>query len=378
MKFSISRDLLTNAVNWVSRSLPSRLPTLSLGGVKITTKDKSISFSSFDYEVSSIIETDASIDTPGEVLVPGRLLSEITKALPNQPVQASFDGSKLTLSCGKTQYSLPTLNLADYPELPKTPSLVGSVSASDFSQAVLQTAIAAGREENVAMLTGIKLEFTRENITLAATDRFRLAVKEIPWIPGEGVEALSALVPARTLLDSTRPLATKSNISLHLANDGEGERLFGLESDKAITTTRLLDSEFPKFRSLLPTESSSTLEVETSELVEAIKRVTLVTDRKSPLVRLGISDSEVLVAASAVGDEATARESVAGSLTGEGFEIAFNPSYLLDGLTNITSNKAQFSFNGPTKPCVIVGLVGESATPDSTYQYLLMPIRLPG
>ena len=102
MKFTISRDELTNAVNWVSRSLPTRLPTLSLGGVKFTTKEKTLVFSSFDYEVSSTIEVDAKIETQGEVLVPGRLLSEITKALPNQPVNASYDGSKLTLSCGKT------------------------------------------------------------------------------------------------------------------------------------------------------------------------------------------------------------------------------------------------------------------------------------
>jgi len=378
VKFIISRDDLTNAINWVSRSLPTRLPTLSLGGLRLTSKETNLVFSSFDYEVASTIEVPATIEQPGEVLVPGRLLSEITKALPNQPVQAFFNGSKLTLSCGKIQYSLPTLNLGDYPELPKTPPLIGSVSATDFSQAVLQTAVAAGREENVAMLTGVKIEFTKEKITLAATDRFRLAVKEVAWVAGESVADLAALVPARTLLESTRLLMGKKEISLHLANDGDGERLFGLESEKAATTTRLLDSEFPKFRALLPSESSSTLEIEVPELVEAVKRVTLVTDRKSPLVRISISESEVLVSAAAVGDEATAQELVPALLDGDGLEIAFNPSYLLDGLSNLGANKARFSFNGATKPCVIVGLRGEANTEDLSYQYLLMPIRLPG
>lgn len=378
MKFLVGRDALTNAVNWVSRSLPSRLPTLSLGGVRITAQNKEIQFSSFDYEVASTIEIDATVEIAGEVLVPGRLLTEITKALPNQPVQAEFNGSKLTLSCGKTQYSLPTLNIGEYPELPTIPKLIGSVSAEVFTQAISQTGIAAGREDNVAMLTGIKLEFTKDKITLAATDRFRLAVKEITWLPSDPIIEMAALIPARTLIESTRPLGAKKSISLHLANEGDGEKLFGLEADKAATTTRLLDSEFPKFRSLLPTESSSTLEIDCTDLIEAIKRVTLVTDRKSPLVKLAITETEVVVAAAAVGDEATARESVAGALTGEGFEIAFNPTYLLDGLTNLSSNRARFAFNGPTKPCVIVGLTGDAANPDQSYQYLLMPIRLPG
>ena len=378
MKFTISRDELTNAVNWVSRSLPTRLPTLSLGGVKLTAKEKTLVFSSFDYEVSSTIEVDAKIETQGEVLVPGRLLSEITKALPNQPVNASYDGSKLTLSCGKTQYSLPTLNISDYPELPNTPPAIGSVSASDFSYSVAQTSIAAGREENVAMLTGIKIEISKDKITLAATDRFRLAIKELAWVPSSPELEFSALVPARTLLESTRPLVNKKSISLHLANQAEGEKLFGLDSDKAVTTTRLLDSEFPKFRSLLPTESTTQLFIDVAELVEAVKRVTLVTDRKSPLVRLALSESEVVVTAAAVGDEATAREVITGSLQGEGFEIAFNPSYLLDGLNNLATERARFAFNGPTKPVVIVGVAKTNEEPDLSYQYLLMPIRLPG
>jgi DNA polymerase-3 subunit beta len=378
MKFSITRDQLTEAVNWVSRSLPTRLPTLSLGGVKLTTKEKTLVFSSFDYEVSSTIEVGARIVTPGEILVPGRLLSEITKALPNQPIEANYDGSKLTLNCGKTQYSLPTLNITDYPELPTTPPAIGSVAAGEFTHSVSQTAVAAGREENVAMLTGIKIEITKDKITLAATDRFRLAIKEISWVPSAPDLEFSALVPARTLVESTRPLMAKKSISLHLANQTEGEKLFGLDSEKAVTTTRLLDSEFPKFRSLLPTESSTQLFVEVAELVEAIKRVTLVTDRKSPLVRLALSDAEVVVTAAAVGDEATAKEVIGATLQGEGFEIAFNPTYLLDGLNNLSSQRARFAFNGPTKPVVIVGVSDKNDEPDMSYQYLLMPIRLPG
>lgn len=378
MKFFISRDELTNAVNWVSRSLPTRLPTLSLGGVKLVTKDKSLFFSSFDYEVSSTIEVEAKIESPGEVLVPGRLLNEITKVLPNQPVEANYDGSKLTLKCGKTQYSLPTLNISEYPELPNTPPAIGSVSANEFAHSVMQTSIAAGREENVAMLTGIKLEISKDNITLAATDRFRLAIKEMPWVPSTPDLEFSALIPSRTLLESTRPLMNRKQISLHLSNQGEGERLFGLESDKSVTTTRLLDSEFPKFRSLLPTESTTQLLVDASELSEAVKRVTLVTDRKSPLVRLVLQESEIVVAAAAVGDEATARESIAGDLQGDGFEIAFNPTYLLDGLNNLDSQQARFAFNGPTKPVILTSLNAKDNQPDLTYQYLLMPIRLPG
>ena len=188
MKFRVERDVLADAAAWVARSLPARPPVPVLGGVLLeATSGPSgdrLTVSGFDYETSARVELDATIGDPGRVLVSGRLLADITRALPAKPVDVVVDGARATISCGNSRFSLPTMPVEDYPQLPAMPQVAGIVPGDVLAQAVQQVAVAAGRDDTLPMLTGIRLEIDGPRLTLAATDRFRLAVRELEWTPG--------------------------------------------------------------------------------------------------------------------------------------------------------------------------------------------------
>ncbi len=245
-----------------------------------------------------------------------------------------------------------------------------------FASAVAQVAVAAGRDDTLPVLTGIRLEIEGDTLTLAATDRYRLAVREIPWNPeSPGAEAV-ALVPARTLADTAKSLGGGDTVSLALASGAVGEGLLGIEGSGRRTTTRLLDGEFPKYRSLLPSESLSVATVDTGAFVEAVKRVSLVAERNTP-VRLSFTAGELQLDAG-TGDDAQATETVEAELTGDPITIAFNPQFLLDGLGAIDAPTAVLSFTTSTKPAVLTGRSSGDDTVGAGYRYLLMPVRLSG
>lgn len=238
-----------------------------------------------------------------------------------------------------------------------------------------QVAIAAGRDDTLPTLTGIRLEIEGTSITLAATDRYRLAVRDFTWRPENSSLTTQALIPARTLADTAKSLADVDEVMIALSSGGSGEGLIGFEGDGRRTTTRLLDGEFPKYRSLLPSESSAVATVETSVLADAVKRVALVAERNTP-VRLAFSDSELVLRAGA-GDDASAEEALECSLEGDAIDIAFNPAYLLDGLSAVNSGSTRFSFTQSTRPAVLTAATDPEQGSDS-YKYLLMPVRLTG
>jgi DNA polymerase III subunit beta len=225
----------------------------------------------------------------------------------------------------------------------------------------------------------VRVEIEGETVTLAATDRYRLAIRELTWKPEQGGLSAVALVPARTLAETAKALAASGDVTVALASSGGvGDGLMGFEGGGRQTTTRLLEGEFPKYRSLLPSESASVAAVETAPFVEAVKRVALVAERNTP-IRLAFSAGEVVLEAGA-GDEAQASEAMPANLTGEEISIAFNPGYLLDGLGAIAASHAQLAFTTPSKPAVITPGPGEGSDsePDADYRYLIMPVRLSG
>ena len=333
------------------------MPVLS--GLVLTADGDSLTMSSFDYEVSARVEVACDVDTPGITLVSGRLLADIARSLPAQPVTLSSEGTRVIITCGRSSFTLPTLPVEDYPQLPAMPTSSGEVSGALFAVAVAQVAIAAGRDDTLPTLTGIRIEFEGTGVVLAATDRYRLAVREFDWAPVSSTISSQLLVPARTL-----------------ATPGTAEGLIGFEGNGRRTTTRLLDGEFPKYRTLLPNEAATVATVETSALIDAVKRVSLVAERNTP-VRLNFDGSEVVLRAGA-GDDAQANEAVECSVQGDALEIAFNPNYLLDGLAAIDSPIARFSFTQPTRPAVLTGLANAGDKPNEAYRYLLMPVRLTG
>jgi len=378
VKIRVERDQLADAVAWAARTLPTRSNQPLLSGLMINASagDQPLVLSSFDHEVSGRVEVDAVIDEPGKVLVPGRLLADIAKSLPAQPVTLATDGSRVTLTCGRSSFTLPTMAVDDYPELPSMPTSAGVVSGATFASAVAQVAVAASSDETINFLTGIRLELNGATITLAATDRYRLAVRELPWAPESPNVDAAALVPARILADTAKTLAGQESVVIALAGNGQDEGLLGIHGGGRNTTTRLLGGEFPKYRTLLPAESNTVAFVDTAALADAVKRVSLVAERNTPL-RLRFSGDEVDLRAGGT-DEAQAVEALDAGVEGEDIEIAFNPRFLLDGLAVLDAPVVRFSFTVASKPAVMSGAAERGADASPEFRYLLMPVRLSG
>jgi len=374
VKFRVERGGLTEAVAWTARSLPARPPVPVLAGLLLDTTGGMLTLSGFDFEVAASASVEVTLAESGRSLVSGRLLAEIVRSLPNAPVDISSEGSRLVLSCGSSEFTMPTLPVDDYPVLPALPPTVGSVSATVFAAAVAQVVVATGRDDTLPVLTGVRMEIDGDRLTLAATDRYRLAMRELIWSPTGGDLPAAALVPGRTLADAAKALAGGGDVTVALGSGASGETLIGFANDTRRTTTRLLDGEYPRYRSLLPNSHQAQAEIPTAALVESVRRVSLVAQRTSP-VRLSFDQDSLLLEAGN-GEDAQAAETLEVAFTGEPLTIAFNPTFLLDGLGVLEAPTARLRFTDPKRPAVLTGGDADGAGHD--YSYLLMPVRLSG
>jgi DNA polymerase-3 subunit beta len=372
MKFTVDSGVLTDSVNWVSRSLSTRPIMTALLGIVIDVQSE-ITLSASDLETSAKSTFSADIKEKGRVLVPGRLLSEISKALPNKPVAFTLDGNRVLVTAGSAKFTLPTLPINEYPTLPTLPETTGAIDSDLFSTAVNQVAVAAGRDDSLPTLTGIHIDINGESITFAATDRYRLAVREINWRPNNPELTSTALLRARTLADATRSITNTKEVAFAIAPTSSNERLIGFTSGAKTMTSRQLDGTFPPYRHLLPTESIATAVIEVAKLLDSVRRVALVTDKTIPL-RLKFSDGTLQLEAGA-GDEAQATEELEIQYTGEAIDIAFNPTFLADGLTALGTTYVNIAFTGSNKPAMLSGKNKIDGEIDSSYRYLLMPMR---
>ena len=374
MKLRVEREVLADAVTWVARGLPARPPVPVLAGVLLEASDEgTLTLSAFDYEVSAKITVAADVSEGGTVLVLGRLLADISRNLPDKPVDIALDGNKVSVTCGSSRFSLMQMPADEYPTLPTAPEPSGTVAGDVFTQAVAQVAVAADRGDTLPILTGVRVEIEGDKVTLLATDRYRLAMRELTWNPGATDASHVALVPARTLSETAKALGASGSIEIALGSSAGGDGLVGFEAGQRRTTTRLLDGEYPKVTSIFPTSVDSEAVVRTSELVEAVRRVALVAERNTP-VRLRFTDGQVTIEAG-TGDDAQASEAVESTLTGPALEIAFNPSFLLDGLGVIGTDYARLSFTQPSRPAVLSGQDEQDGEADTSYRYVLMPVR---
>jgi DNA polymerase III subunit beta len=373
VKLQVERDPLADAVAWTARALPARPTAPVLAGMRLQAGSE-LTLSTFDYEVSAQATIPVAADEPGTVLVSGRLLAEIVRSLPAKPVELSTEGARTTLRCGSATFTLMMLPAEEYPTLPDMPETTGKVGADAFASAIGQVAVAAGRDDTLPALTGIRVEINGDLLTLIATDRYRLAVRELRWTPAVTGLNTAVLIPARVLSDTARMLTSGAEVSVALATaeGNAGDGIIGFEGAGRRTTTRLLSGEYPRIQQLLPTEFAAVAELPGAPFADAVKRVALVAERNTP-VRLTFTSGEVLLEAG-TGDEAQASEAIGASFDGDDMQIAFNPQYLLDGIGAIDSDIVRVSFTTPTRPAVITGK-GE-AQPD--YRYVLMPIRSAG
>lgn len=376
MKFRVERDVLADAVTWAARALPGRPPVPVLAGLLLEADaDGALRLSSFDYEVSARVDVAAEVSDPGTALVSGRLLADISKALPGKPVDVSTDGSRVSVTCGTSRFTLLTMPVEEYPALPAMPEASGSVPGDLFTAAVAQVTVAASRDETLPILTGVRMEIEGEQVTLMATDRYRLALRTFAWRPSSPSVSAVALVRARTLSEVSKALGAAGAVTLALAEDG-GSELIGFEAGGRRTTSLLVDGEYPKVRALFPAESPTHAVVDTQHLIESVRRVALVAERNTP-VRLTFAEGTLSLEAGQ-GEDAQASEAIECTLIGEELSIAFNPQFLIDGLSVLNRPFARLSFTQPQKPAVISGQAESEGEDDDGYRYLLMPVRLAG
>ena len=405
MRFMVERDTLAEAVAWVARALPSRpvLPVLS--GLLLQAAADGLTLSCFDYEVSARISIDADVAEPGTVLVPGRLLAEITRSLPGHPVEID-DKDDVTLTCGPASFSLVTLPVGEYPRLPELPRLVGTVDGGVFATAIGQVTPAASRDDTLPVITGVNVEIQGDTITLVATDRYRLAIRELSWNPARPGTGSTLLVPAKMLSDAARMMAPGVPVRImtrgtdgaattrSTAGSGTSDAMIGFESGGRRLTTRLIAGEYIKYSSKFPADFGSYGDMPAAALAEAVRRVALVAERGSS-VRLSFEPGRVTIEAGTKG-QARARETVAAEFSGNETAIAFSPQYLLDGLAAALTaavgapasasqdqdgtpvakeGRIRLQFTGPTKPALITGSPRADDEPAPDYRYLVVPLR---
>jgi DNA polymerase-3 subunit beta len=382
VKIVLERDVLAEAVAWTARALPARPTIPVLAGIRLAAAEELV-LSSFDYDVSAQATVPVSTEEAGSALVSGRLLAEISKSLPAKPVHITAEDGRAILTCGSATFTLLTMPEDEYPALPEMPPAAGTIGSDAFATAVSQSATAAGRDDTLPALTGVRIEIEGDTLTLVSTDRYRLAIRELRWQPAHPDLTAAMLVPAKALADTARSLTNGAQVSIALALPGTegsgsggsgGDGMIGFEGAGRRTTTRLLSGEFPRYQSLLPKTVNAAAELAVSVLSESVKRVALVAERNTP-VRLTFSAGQLMLEAG-TGDEAQAEETIEADFSGDDLSIAFNPQYLLDGLAAIDSDTVRIAFTEPGKPALFTGKPGPDGNPE--FRYLLMPIRLGG
>jgi len=373
MKFTVEQSALTDGVNWVSRSLSTRPIKTELLGIFINATNNEVFLSASDLETASKSHFTADVKEAGKVLVPGKLLAEISRSLPNKPITFVLEGSRVLVTSGSAKFTLPTLSVDEYPTLPELPDTTGVIASDTFATAVAQVAIAAGRDDSLPTLTGVHVEINEDTLTFAATDRYRLAVREIQWQPSAPNTSTTALLRARTIADAAKSLTGSKEVSLSFAPNTSNDRLTGFAGGGKTMTSRMLDGTFPPYRHLLPQEVTTTALIEVATLLDSVRRVALVTDKTIPL-RLDFNNNTLSLEAGA-GEEAQATEAIEILLTGEPIAIAFNPTFLADGLSAVGTKFVQISFTGANKPAILMGKNDKDGGLVENYRYLLMPMR---
>ncbi len=377
MKFQVNRDVFSEAVSFAVKLLPQRTTLPILSGVLIETTDDGLTLSSFDYEVSAQTEIAAEVDEPGKILVSGRLLADIASRLPNAPVQFSTDEGRISVRCGSANFTLLSMPVEEYPTLPQISAQSGLLPAEAFAAAVSQVAVAASRDDVTPVITGVQLEVSENSLTLVATDRYRVAVREVEWDSGEAgaTDTVTALVPARTLQEIGKTFGHSGTISVAITNTDDRE-LIAFSADKKTVTSLLIKGNFPPVRRLFPETVDNFAVVNTAELIEAVRRVSLVLEREAALRFTFTIDG---VSLEAVGTEqAQASETIDAHLSGGDTVVSLKPAFLLDGLGAVHSEFVRISFTkteNPNKPGPV--LITSQSSKDQpgadNYKYLLQP-----
>jgi len=371
MKFQADREVLSDAVSFLVRLLSPRPQLPQLSGVMIEATKDEVQLSIFDYEVAARVKIAAAIDSPGKVLVQARLLSEILSKLPASSVAINLDESRLQVNSGSSKFSLSSMATTDYPDTPEFPAPTGKVSASEFTNGVSKVAVAASREEVTPVLTAIMITASAKELTMVATDRFRVAVKILPWT-GKAVER-EVLIPARVLSEISKTFSHDSELELGL---GEGEKdMIGFSSGNKSVSTATIKGKYPAVLQLFPDQTASFAILSKQDLLDGTRRVALVVDREKPL-RYKFTEDELSLE-SIGSDVADASEKVPCSMKGEDTVVSLRPQFLSDALVGLEVENVKIGFtvnpNNPNKPGPILISPVDPKGGDKDFKYLLQP-----
>ena len=377
MKFQVNRDVFSEAVSFAVKLLPQRTTLPILSGVLIQANTDGLVLSSFDYEVSSQTEIQADVEETGTVLVSGRLLAEIAGRLPNAPVRVATEESRISVTCGSASFTLLSMPVEEYPSIPEIGAESGVVPAEEFAAAVAQVAVAASRDDVTPVITGVQLEVRENNLSLVATDRYRVAVRELDWDGGAVADeqTITALVPARTLQEVGKTFGHSGTISVAITSRDDRE-LIAFSAEKKTVTSLLIKGNFPPVRRLFPETVENYAVMNTAELIEATRRVSLVLEREAALRYSFTADGLTL---EAIGSEqAQASETIDAILTGDDTIVSLKPQFLLDGLGAVHSEFVRISFTkteNPNKPgpVLITSQSSREQAGADSYRYLLQP-----
>jgi DNA polymerase-3 subunit beta len=376
VKFQVNRDVFSEAVSFAVKLLPQRTTLPILSGILIETTDTGLKLSSFDYEVSAQTEIVAEIEETGKILVSGRLLADIASRLPNAPVRFSTDDGKIVVSCGSANFTLLSMPVEEYPTLPQIAASSGVLPAEAFANAVAQVAVAASRDDVTPVITGVQLEVSSSSLSLVATDRYRVAVREIEWASDDSItDTITALVPARTLTEIGKTFGHSGSISVAITSTDERE-LIAFQADRRTVTSLLIKGNFPPVKRLFPETVDNYAVLNTAELIEATRRVSLVLEREAAL-RFSFTVDGVTL--EAIGSEqAQASETIDAFLTGTDTVVSLKPQFLLDGLGAVHSEFVRISFtktDNPNKPgpVLITSQSSKDQAGADNYKYLLQP-----
>ena len=370
MKFQVNKDVLSEAVSFAVRILPQKNRQQILSGILIEADANALRFSVFDYEVSAQAEVVAKVEESGRILVSSKFLSDIASRLPNAPVEFHADGTKLQLSCGSSKFTLPLMEVEQYPTLPELPAVNGTISGDSFGDAVAQVAMAASKEEIPAWMTGVLIEASASQIAFTATDRYRVALKEIDW-QSSSKEDLSALVPAKTLQEIAKTFANQPEISIAIKSQ-EDRGMIAFKAGNRSVTTQLIKEAARPVRSYFPTGTDDYAIVATQDLIDSTRRVSLVLD-KQPALKYSFGETAVQLEAN---ESAQASESVSAELTGKPITVMLKPQFLIDALGACHSEFVKIAFTNnenPHKPGPVL-ITGHGAKDKAdSFKYLLQP-----
>src|ERR687885_2190781 len=347
MKINCGRDELVAKLSVVARAVSTRTVVQILSGILLRAEDGELYLSATDMELSLRTTLRAEVEGEGAVVVPGRLLLDIARALPDPEVAIEHgeDEGVVRITCGPSNYRLNTYSAADFPHLPAVDGAdLYPLERSTLLEAIGRVQRSASRDESRPVLTGIFLRFERGRVVAAATDSYRLSVREAEL--GAEVPELEAIVPARALAELTRVAAGEGTLQLGIH---ENQVLFGMED--VWLTTRRIDGQFPNYRQLLPESFEHELTIPRGELLDVVRRTSVLAQRNSPL-RLRFAEGELTVSARTQ-DVGEASESLPVGYSGDPLEIGFNAEFLRDGLESVAGDEFVLKLISPLRPAVM-------------------------